>query len=333
MRRIVIALVAGTACACSAVLGLSDLSFDDPAALADGATTGDAALAADAAPSIHCPLGCLPPAPAPWIGPSAVYDGDEATRPAGCPNVYTLAEVTAHDAITVPDAVCKCGSVTYTNHFCNVEIRDYSNGSCSGTPGVQQLKTSGPRCTTFTVQPAAVLVKSNWDGGTCTYGPGTTVLPPPTFGHATVSCGLPQVGACTDRADCIASPPPDAPFTRLCIHAPGDLACPSEDYAKKILSYAAVKEARTCADCSEAGVMTLTCGNFFSRASSCPGDVPTIVGVPIAANNGSSCQPINQIDVDIQGLGPTDAGCSPKVPAKPLGTATLDSPVTFCCNR
>src|SRR4051812_8584060 len=105
------------------------------------------------------------------------------------------------------------------------------------------------------------------------------------------------------------------PFTRLCIHAPGDLACPSEDYSRKILSYEKVKEARACADCSVAGVLKATCGDFFATATGCPSDIPTSPSAPIFAGHATSCQSTSRDFLDIKLLSP-DAGCTPAVPAR-----------------
>ena len=311
---------------------------DDPIPFVEPSDAGSDAVSMpndDAAPRALCPLGCLPPAPQGWIGPSAVYDGDEAAKPATCPKAYTQTEISAHDVLlNVPDAICKCGPVTYTNDFCAIKVYEYTSSSCGGAlPAPSSYSTNTNHCAAlFGGTTSLKVTASPAAGGACAFAAGSTELPPPTFGRATVSCGLPQVAACADRSDCVATPLPDQPFSRLCIHATGDLSCPNQDYAAKILSYASTKEQRSCADCSSTGVITVTCGTTFTAASSCPNDMPVSTGAPLPASISSCLTAPASPVLDLVGLAPTRS-CAPKTPAKPLGTMTLDQPVTFCCNR
>ena len=105
--------------------------------------------------------------------------------------------------------------------------------------------------------------------GTCGYGAPSVTKPAPAFGKETVSCGLPQAAAtCENRADCVATPIPEAPFTRLCIHKDGDELCPSADYGVRFLTYKNIDDQRACnSDC--AGTATGgTCGTKWGFSAS-----------------------------------------------------------------
>lgn len=238
---------------------------DDPAPSV-GSGGNDGSLSPDALPSQNCPLECLPPAPAGWTGPSAVYDGPQQDKPAACP-----------------------------------------------TPGV-----------VATVINAPVVVL---DGGTCTYPAATKTLFDPAFEKVNVACGLTQIAACPERADCISTPAPA--FGRLCIHKQGEELCPSEDYPVRFVAYAGIRDERECAPCTGS-----------PRGGNC-GDASTyrFMTAGCQTNTGTdrafgACIPFPTSDrsVDLSRYAPQDVEC-PAHQGGAVGGATSTDPVTFCCTR
>jgi hypothetical protein len=278
-------------------------------------------LAADAAPSLHCPLGCLPPAPEGWTGPNAVFDGPTANKPSACPKDYTNKALEGHDGIDVPAATCACGAPSFQGGSCSFKMYRYNASACGGgIASTVDVSTVANKCETVTA-PSAIVRFPTLVPGTCTFGASAAPSGPPvTFGKVALSCGLPQVASCNDNPSCVATPLPEPPFTRLCIHQEGVRACPSQDYAVGFVTYTATSEARTCAGCS--GTPTGTCGDKYSvSTAACAQKLLTAdVGV---CNAGAA--------YDLTDLGPT-LSCTPTAPSEPGGTVTQTGPITFCCS-
>src|SRR5687768_2028633 len=72
----------GTTTSSSGTTTSSSSSSGDPG---DGSVPD---ISPDAAPPVGCAQDCLPPAPAGWKGPSAVYDGPTAGKPTECTGQY-----------------------------------------------------------------------------------------------------------------------------------------------------------------------------------------------------------------------------------------------------
>lgn len=304
---------------------------DDPPLSVSGAPdagpAGDGggvpALAPDAAPPLGCPLGCLPPAPAGWTGPSAVFNGKTGDLPAACPTLYSNKEVEARQEMTADPAVCTCAAPTEGAATCTVTLAMYTSpSSCNSAmaaiaavgvaPGASACI---PRDQTYSHATLASVALS----GSCTFAT-TKTLPPPVFGRSTVACGLPQVGACSARPECTATPTPEEPYGRLCIHKDGDESCPSFDYAARFVAHRSTNDGRDCAACTG----TTACGTTFSLSiDSCATKVPP--SLP-----GTLCTALNGDAVDVRGLGPV---CTAVQGTSPKGTVTSIDPITFCCNR
>lgn len=303
----------------------------------------DSSLTPDAAPPAGCPLGCLPPPPGGWTGPSAVWDDESAKKPAGCPATYTLEEVESHRDMTAAPAVCACAPGTNSGAKCSANARVYtvSGTSCTTKAGFNTLTVDSNGCSTAVGTADNVIVLTpTFAQGTCSYKAPNVTKPAPVYGKETISCGLPQTAAtCENRADCVATPIPEAPFTRLCIHKDGDELCPSADYANRFVTYKKIDDQRACnADC--AGTPTGgVCGTKwgFTASGKLPGDclAASVDPPPSDYTAGSSCAPAPPSTSVINGRGlvPTGMACSLTKEATPIGAVTSLDAVTFCCNK
>jgi hypothetical protein len=311
---------------------LSNTAGNDPDAATTPTDGGIPPLDPDAAPSLGCPLGCLPPAPSGWTGPSAVYDGPPADVPATCPPDYVQEEVRAFQGLAdVPPAACTCGdpSVVPGSSKCDVELGLWTASGCAPIQGIKASDTFVPGDLANTcIAPGANFTHARVSK--TTFLPGTCVFPnasknvPSAIEKSNVACGLPQNAACNERPDCTATPLPQQGFTRLCIHKAGEASCPSHDYAVRFVAHRAIDDTR---DCTCTGTVTGTCGTSFnfSNNSNC------ITGGTTVALDECVAIPTSQL-IDLKGLGPKDVTCTANA-SPPTGTVTLTEPVTFCCNK
>lgn len=340
VSAVLIALCATTYVACVG---------EDPAAIApapagddsglpsggDGGGAADSGLAPDAAPPLGCPQGCLPPAPAGWTGPSAVYDGPEATRPTACSAPYTQQEIEAHQGMTAAAAVCSCGAPAFQGAKCTANVLLWSEGTCSmGLPLIDGTATAGTVChaigtfdgnTDFIKLSTPTLTR-----GTCTYpAPPAPRLTAPTFQAINLACGLPQAAACGERAGCTATPAPAAPFSRVCIHQEGDALCPSADYAKRFVAFRKLTDERRCEPC--VGVTSDgACGTKWGIS---PNTAQCVTDTPMA-NAGTACVANPGVGglINIKAMAPTGITCT-SAGGTPKGAASSSDAVTFCCNE
>jgi hypothetical protein len=290
-------------------------------------------LAPDAAPPAFCPLGCLPPAPAGWTGPSAIFQGEEANKPSDCPAPYTQLLGETHEGLSAAPAQCSCGTASLQGAKCRATIQFWSNSACNGgLPVSGGAAHSDAPCTKINEGAYGYLklVTPTLTPGTCSYPNPTKIVPDGTFASVDVACGLPQKAACDGRDDCVASPLPDAPFTRLCIHKDGDESCPSEDYAKRFVAYKQVADTRDCTTCTG----TPTGGACGSRYGFTGQSIDCGVVLAPTTHDVNTCYPNPGIDANLNAgaLSPTGITCAPSG-GEPTGAATSDEPVTYCCNR
>lgn len=316
----------------------SSSNGDSGSSTADGSgttTTNDSGvpdLDPDAAPLALCPLGCLPPAPPGWAGPSATYDGAESGKPTDCPTPYTQKVVEAHVGMTAAPATCACGAPTVTGRRCTATIGTYNDASCTSPSFAEPAASSTGGCVqTLTGKGAYYRVDApKIVNGTCTFPAATKDVPAPSFQRVQVSCGLPQAAACDTRPDCVASPVPAQPFTRLCIHKDGDEACPSQDYAVKFIAFKQLDDKRTCTACT-ATATGGACGTTWGEAAD---QTQCTSGAAANGRTAGTCYNYGGIGtlVDIRAMGPSAATCTPSG-GQPDQTATSIQPVTYCCNR
>jgi hypothetical protein len=312
-----------------------DAVFTPPAGGDAAGPSGDAGgggpeLAPDAAASLGCPLGCLPPAPMGWTGPSAVFNDPGAAVPAPpCPSqLYVQREVEAHQAIEADPAVCTCAAGAASAVKCTAKVGLYTSNNCSTGLTETVFDIPGPTlCIDRTASQLSMKVPKPVLSGTCTFGAAAKTAAPAKLIGTDVACGLSTQGtSCADRPECTAAPPPEAPFTRLCIHTNADALCPSADYGVRILAYRNVDDVRACGACG--GAPTGKCGNAFGLKGSCNAGGTGVA----AAKTFDTCHvPSTELGVTVAGATPEEVAC-PGTSA-PTGAATLIEPVTFCCNK
>lgn len=317
------------------VLGAGARPGQDAGTVESGSASDGGSLAPDAAPPAFCPLGCLPPAPSGWIGPSATFEGSEAAKPAACPAPYTQLVAEAHQGVAAGPAACACGAQSLTGAKCEADIELHSTIDCNtAVPLLAGTVSSDGPCLTITnsnglTDHMIVGTPILTTRGTCSYPNPTKTLPAKTFENVKVACGLPQNAACEGRSDCVASPVPSAPFTRLCIHKDGDEPCPSQDYANRVLAFKAVSDTRDCAGCTgtpSGGACGGSYG-FTSPAGACATTAPTTDAILTCRTN-----PGVGANVNGRALAPTGIVCT-ATGGGPTGEVTSTEPVTFCCNR
>jgi hypothetical protein len=304
-------IAAATAC------GVLQASSDDDAS--------DASTPDGLAPSIHCPAACRPAAPPEWTGPSAVFRGLLATGLPVCPDAYPKFDVGGHEGLDAATASCSCGAGTLVGQACTVKILPTADPSCTGIPNVSiDVGRNANVC--FGVSQGFFIVSPPvLKPGACAFD-ASAIVPPLTFEAQSVACGMLGDPACPDRADCVSTPAPAAPFDRLCIHHDGEVDCPSADYAVRHVVYLDRTDTRACSTCS--GDAGTTCGSTFELSGTCDEagiSEPTGVCNP-AAGTGNVLR--------LSGLGPTTPPtCAAFEESTPLGEAHSLHPVTFCCDR
>jgi hypothetical protein len=305
-----------------------------PATSSGGPTTGDAgSLSPDAAPPAGCPLNCLPPAPAGWKGPSAVYDGDPSNKPAKCPPLYTQLEVEGHQGLVGADAQCSCGTATFAGQTCTVEVRTYAKTGCTTGEVIESVtlpKVDACATANFAGGSGSLKVFApTYVQGTCTFPSPTKTVPAETYEKMNVACGLPQNATCENRADCVATPIPEAPFSRLCISQVGEHQCPSADYSVGFVVYKSKTDDRGCTACT--GTPTGSCGTKYGFASG-PIECSTPTTAPATNNADGTCASNGNSYVNLRALAPTNLTCTP-TGGTASGTIKSIDPVTFCCNK
>ncbi len=303
----------------------------DSGAASDALTPpDDSGLAADAAPSLGCPLGCLPPAPSGWTGPSAVFDGPSANAPTACPQTYIQKEIEAFQDITAPAAQCSCGAPTFKGAICTTSVVTHAEMGCGNFGLLQANVTNVAPCVTLQngghVEVPAAKITTR---GTCTFPTATTTLADAGIGTVDLACGLPQNAICADAPACVATPIPEAPFTRLCIHHEGDVACPSVDYAKRIVAHTGLSDTRSCSAC-EGTTSGGVCDKGWGIATSmgtCTASPPSDMATGTCTNATYGINAVVGVSITPSGITCLGDG------GAPAGAVTTTDPVTFCCNK
>lgn len=315
----VVAALSGAACG-----GLYGEEAGDQLAGDAGLPTQTDASTEAVAPLLNCPTGCVPPAPSGWTGPSAVYDGAYDTKPAQCPPLYAEKQLEGRDGVMVGTASCVCGTGTPQGGKCKVVVSDYASTTCDGNaigvpheaPLTKCVNRGGGFSTMRVAAPTII-------PPTCAFPQSVVTGPPLSFERAVVACALPERSACAEQGECLASPVPSDPFTRMCIHRVGDQSCPSADYAARFTVFAAVRDGRACA--CYATPASASCGtkvDFYS-GTGCNGAVsPSSVD---SCTDGAS--------VDISPLGPFATGCEVAEQSTVIGEVALVDVTTFCCTK
>ena len=293
-----------------------------------GSTTpDDGGVASDAAPSLGCPSGCLPPAPEGWRGPSAVYDGAPGDKPAACPSQYAVAELETHQGLAPTPAVCSCGTPTFgTKAPCKTVVEYWTGQSCAGSFVTNEGSYPFTKCIGPSVGHDSMFVRPAVYENTCTFGTPTKTLPPPVFDKTQMVCGLAAPAACSGRPECTSAPAPDGPVSRMCIYKEGESACPSHDYAVRFVAHRGTTDDRDCTPCGK-GTAKGTCGNTITSWTG--GECS---GTEVPMTTGTCSEDLRY--VDLKGTDAVTSTCEPEAGGnQPTGGLALKDPVTFCCNQ
>lgn len=295
----------------------------------DAGTVADATSGNDVGTTTTCPSGCLPIAPDGWAGPSAVYAGPPASQPISCPAPYGQFEVEAIQGVTAGPATCECGAATFQGATCSARVESWSASGCSGLATLEgAITVPGERgCLTTSDDGYLKVTAPVLDAGTCTFPSATTTLPDASIAEEDIACGLAPSTACAGGATCITAPSPDAPFTKLCIHKDGDVACPTADYAARFVAYRETSDTRSCSPC-EGKVTGGTCGISWGTSAG----VVQCAATPPTGFTTESCGggPYSAGTVVGGAIGPSGLACA-RTGGAPQGAATPTNPITFCC--
>lgn len=289
-------------------------------------------------PPTGCPAGCLPPAPSGWAGPSAVYDGPPETKPDACPSSgYTELEIEAHQGLSGGAAVCSCGTPTLEGAHCSANVVGWNNASCSGNPITDAVlegtaTTNGACVEQVSNQSHLKVDPPTLKRGTCTFPDAEATVPPPTVAKVDLACGVPQHAACEARAECLAAPALETPFTRVCIYKDGDVACPSEDYSERFVAHRTIADTRACADC-EGTPTGGTCGTKWGFGGSAPAICHALPSGPTTYDTGACVPGGKGKRLDVRAMAPTGVSCTDIMGGTPTGTLESADPVTFCCTK
>lgn len=280
---------------------------------------------------------CVDLAPPGWDGPVAYFEGDElamlpsCAAPFGGLDVEVFADLVAEPAQC--DA-CECGAASDVE--CSPpSIRLYGNSNCGGTPGSEFQLGAVDECTVFPNGVGAYGAESDpvvpiAGTGACAPTGGAATLDAPRWSTQLRACAPPTPTlACGDGKVC--APAPGPPFAAgLCIHRPGDVACPAGDYDQRLLRYTGVDDARGCAACECDSPEGGTCSAeiLFSYTNTCTDDYLHLI------NPGSGGCTTLWGDEPSSGMLLVDAvdgaSCTPSGGAA-QGEAQPTEPVTFCC--
>lgn len=296
----------------------------------DSGVADDATSSGDVGTTTACPAGCMPLAPDGWTGPSAVYAGPPASKPTACPKSYGQFEAEAIQGVTADPATCECGAATFQGATCQARVESWSGSGCSGLATLEGAITvpGDHGCLTTADTGYLKMTAPTLDAGSCSFPSAKTNVPDASIAEEDIACGLLPSTACTGAASCVTAPAPDAPFTKLCIHRDGDVACPNSDYPAKVVAFRGTNDSRSCSPCV-GKVSAGSCGTAWGTSAGivqCAATPPNTYTTESCAAGG----PYAAGTVVGGAIGPTGLECAPTGGA-PQGAATPANPITFCC--
>jgi hypothetical protein len=309
-----------------------------------GAATGGAGATCtkiDCANSACVNDVCVDQAPANWIGPIALYEGDPATIPA-CTAPFSSEVLTLNGNLTASSATCSSCSCSASAPYCGTDVYGSDTvADCNAGGGVTSLtfvntKTGCVRTTAVNGYPAQspfAAINGNQIGfSQIDCGPSpqtpTATVPTPIWSKAARGCALPFPGANGCGTGSVCSPAPEAPFNgKLCIYQTGDVACPSTGtYVVKRLYYGSLTDTRGCSDCSCTRIFGTGTNAILHVYSDTSCNTEVWAGVPPFG----TCVSANGVSMNMTG---TAAGGSCTVGGgQPTGTVTPTGQTTICCS-
>jgi hypothetical protein len=357
LRALVVA-IALLACGCGFVLGLpddyavSEENVDAPEASAPDAAPLEAAAAdaardepaydatpdaEDAAPDTRptCAGACVPPAPAGWSGPIAMYAGSSA--PPACPAPFASTPAfDGHADLVAPAAKCSaCSCGAGTGASCGAPaVHFFGSGGCTNACAPDLRPTVGA-CVGFASaiascgdSPHVSDTAAAPSGGACPPSAQSPAIAP--VGWSTTARACETAAALTsngcDGSDVCAPAAPPGFAPRMCMYKGGDVACPAT-YAARSVFYAGAVDTRACSACACAppsgGACTGAQVAYFDDLACSVADGAV----------GGSCQTAPRKATHVRvtsGGAPTGLACQPSG-GQPVGGVVASGPSTFCC--
>ena len=268
---------------------------------------------------------CVPDAPPTWNGPVALYDGDPAAKPAGCPSEHPLQSYQGFRDLAPTPAVCSACSCAAPTVTCTPMQLDLDTAACAQQKGFVFQPPPG-QCGSVSPPAGVSAYKATAPTGVaggCAPAGGTPTLPPPNWGGASLACGGGGLGGgCGNKAACVAVSAP--PFgAKLCVYRTGDLSCPN-GFGDKHTFVNTVIDTRGCSPCTCGGgsaacsatTKVFSDGACATEIASVPNDASCVA----AAAAGS-------IKIEI-----TASGSCPASGGSPNGSLQASPPpTTVCC--
>jgi len=291
-------------------------------------------------PNCNAGFTCTPVPPAGWVGPFALWQGTSAPSPTVCSdNGFQQVVGRAFAGIAADPAVCAgcvCGSPV---DVACPEARIGFSTAATCTGALTELTIPSNVCHPFLLPIDARGVRwvsSLPQGGSCEPGTnGVSTVPPVRWSRQAAACYNPAPGGGCSTGSC--QPRPTAPLgTGTCIGQVGELACPSQ-YPQRSVYYFGMQDTRGCAECSCASPSGASCSGQLLVASDsiCSADRATVRTIGSCAAIGADptppAPPIPQSRSAIyRETGASGGTCRPSG-GNPIGSAEVNSPVTFCC--
>ena len=349
-----VAVVLG-ASACTAIVGVEDVRFEDGGAAADASgeaapqdatseTAGDAPsdVTVDSASDVRSDgsscaapgTTCAANVPAPWSGPVAFFAGSSV--PSSCTGDYGVMALSGHTGpggAPVTCNACACGPAS--GGSCTTEVVSFFNGGCATTCG-NGLDLSGcaaidtlPGCPNpFANGYTSLWINSCYGGtGSCTPSGGSVAnTPPVTWSTTFLACSLDTPATTTCPGGRCVPTPPSGPDVALCIYQSGSgVTCPNTYPNHTERTFEQANDARACSACSCIYQGTCNC-SLLETDSSCSTNLGMVTGAQTctAANTGATY---------LRSLATlTSDYCAPSG-GQPTGMVTAAMPQvwTFCC--
>jgi hypothetical protein len=264
---------------------------------------------------------CTAPAPAGWIGPFALHEGQDSASTV-CPPGYPDLDFDGGAGPMGASATCgACTCSTPAGSCTPLDLQFYKWSNCGASLG-KISNVADATCNSLPQSVSSVKATSSFKtpGAACAATGGAATVPPIAWANLVRGCGGAKVGAgCSSGGACAPAPPPGF-GAGLCVAQAGVQGCPA-GYSH-LRSMVTVQDQRGCTSCacaSSGGPDCTVQTEVFSDAA-CQTSVSTI-------KNAGTCGPTNG---GHNAMVSVTLGCSPSGGA-PSGSV-VESPWTVCCS-
>lgn len=266
---------------------------------------------------------CAPAIPPDWMGPFVVATAPD--RPVPCPAGWPESVLVAYRDPSAPPATCTC-ECGEPQSSCMASVSTSLQPGCD--LGLSGGNVEGGACTELPTNGFVSIVPFD-DGavGTCTPVDVVSELLPPTFATTLSICAPPPDAPTCDEGVCVL--PIDPPFAmRLCIVAPGEIACPPGPFRAAQVAFQGVDDNRDCIGCACGGVTGAICGEGSSYqtydTADCSNRATQVAldGACIDAPDGTQA---------VLYLPANPGSCPTTAASMPIGEVVPTGAVTVCC--